>query len=260
MQVLPEPIPQSITDRAAHSALAGFHDPLRAWFAASFEGPTRAQELAWPAIQAGQSALILAPTGSGKTLAAFLAAIDHLMFAPVPDKKERCRVLYLSPLKALAVDVERNLRAPLVGVSRYAERLGAEFHHPEVAIRTGDTPMRERAQFARNPSDILITTPESLFLLLTSNAREALRSVRWVIIDEIHAMVSTKRGAHLSLSLERLEEITGTPLQRIGLSATVRPVDEAARFLGGFQSVREGVEGQSGETPPGPPLVRGGVS
>jgi len=229
-----EPIPPSIADRAEHPALSGFHEPVRAWFAASFETPTRAQELAWPAIQQGESSLILAPTGSGKTLAAFLAAIDRVMFSPVPDKKERCRVLYLSPLKALAVDVERNLRAPLVGVSRYAERMGADFHLPEVAIRTGDTPMRERAQFARHPSDILITTPESLFLLLTSNAREALRSVRWVIIDEIHAMVGTKRGAHLALSLERLEELCGCPLLRIGLSATVRPVDEAARFLGGF--------------------------
>lgn len=231
-----EPLPQPITDRAAHPALAGFHEPVRAWFAASFEAPTRAQELAWPAIQQGESALILAPTGSGKTLAAFLAAIDRVMFSPVPDKKERCRVLYLSPLKALAVDVERNLRAPLVGVSRYAERLGAEFHLPEVAIRTGDTPMRERAQFARNPADILITTPESLFLLLTSNARETLRSVRWVIIDEIHAMVGTKRGAHLALSLERLEALTGCPLLRIGLSATVRPIEEAAHFLGGFKA------------------------
>ncbi|MGV3722328.1 MAG: DEAD/DEAH box helicase, partial [Actinomycetota bacterium] len=230
-----EPLPPAITERASHPALAGFHAPTRAWFAASFEEPTRAQELAWPAIQGGESSLILAPTGSGKTLAAFLAAIDHLMFAPVPNKKERCRVLYISPLKALAVVVERNLRAPLVGVSRYAERLGAEFHVPEVAIRTGDTPQQERARFARHPSDILITTPESLFLLLTSNAREALRSVRWVIIDEIHAVVGTKRGAHLSLSLERLEELVDRPLLRIGLSATVRPVEEAARFLGGNQ-------------------------
>jgi ATP-dependent Lhr-like helicase len=241
--------------------LAGFHEPVREWFSHSFEAPTRVQELAWPVIRSGQSALVLAPTGSGKTLAAFLAAIDRLMFEPVPDKKERCRVLYVSPLKALAVDVERNLRAPLVGVSRYAERMGHAFHTPEVAIRTGDTPSRERARFQRNPADILITTPESLYLLLTSNAREALRSVRWVIVDEVHAVVGTKRGAHLALSLERLEEITGNVkcqmsdvkpgndgaggggLQRIGLSATVRPPDEAARFLGGFLAEGSDPEG-----------------
>ncbi|MFN3649236.1 MAG: DEAD/DEAH box helicase [Armatimonadota bacterium] len=218
------------------SVLSLFHEPVRAWFNASFAAPTRAQELAWPLIASGQSTLLLAPTGSGKTLAAFLSAIDRLMFEPVPAKQERCRVLYVSPLKALAVDVERNLRAPLVGVSRYAERMGHPFHTPEVAIRTGDTPSRDRARFARNPDDILITTPESLFLLLTSNARESLRSVRWVIVDEIHTMVGGKRGTHLSLSLERLEELTQFPLQRIGLSATVRPVEEAQRFLGGFFS------------------------
>jgi len=199
--------------RPPHPVLEAFHPPVREWFTRSFEAPTGAQELAWPLIQAGQSALILAPTGSGKTLAAFLAAIDRLMFDPVPPKEARCRVLYVSPLKALAVDVERNLRAPLVGISRYAERMGVPFHPPEVAIRTGDTPSRERARFNRNPDDILITTPESLYLLLTSNAREALRSVRHVIIDEIHAVVGTKRGAHLSLSLERLEELE-SPLNR----------------------------------------------
>lgn len=220
--------------RSPHKVLSGFHAPVREWFTSSFQGPTRAQELAWPLIQSGQSTLILAPTGSGKTLAAFLASIDRLMFEPVPAEKERCRVIYISPLKALAVDVERNLRAPLVGVSRYAERMGHPFHQPAVAIRTGDTPSRDRAQFNRHPADILITTPESLFLMLTSNAREALRSVQWVIIDEIHAMVGTKRGVHLSLSLERLEELLPHPLQRIGLSATVRPIEETARFLGGF--------------------------
>jgi len=162
------------------------------------------------------------------------------MFEPPPAPAERCRVLYVSPLKALAVDVERNLRAPLVGILRAAERMREEaatelrVHEPTVAIRTGDTPSRERAVFARRPADILVTTPESLYLLLTSAARQALRSVRQVIVDEIHALVGTKRGAHLAVSLERLEELTGAPLQRIGLSATVRPVDEAARFLGGF--------------------------
>jgi ATP-dependent Lhr-like helicase len=222
--------------RDPHPALTGFREPARAWFTASFEAPTRVQELGWPVIQNGSSALVLAPTGSGKTLAAFLAAVDRLMFDDVPPPDARCRVLYISPLKALAVDVDRNLRAPLVGISRFAERMGIGFHAAEVAVRTGDTPSRERARFARRPSDILITTPESLYLLLTSQAREALRSVRHVIVDEVHAMVGTKRGAHLALSLERLEALAGHPLQRIGLSATVRPVDEAARFLGGFGS------------------------
>jgi ATP-dependent Lhr-like helicase len=219
---------------AAHPALRGFHAPVREWFAGSFGAPTRAQSLGWPAIQSGESALVLAPTGSGKTLAAFLAAIDHLMFAPVPSIASRCRVLYVSPLKALAVDVERNLKAPLTGVARLARQRGAAFHEPQVAIRTGDTPSRERARFRRAPADILITTPESLYLLLTSAARDGLRSVRWVIVDEIHTMVGSKRGAHLALSLERLQELTEQPLQRIGLSATQRPVEEAARFLGGF--------------------------
>src|SRR5688572_17696949 len=151
--------------RTPHTSLDAFQPSTRDWFTASFQAPTRAQKLAWPKIATGDSTLILAPTGSGKTLAAFLAAIDHLMFAPVPLKEERCRVLYISPLKALGVDVERNLRAPLVGVSRYAERSGIPFATPEVAIRTGDTPSKERAAFQRHPADILITTPESLFLL-----------------------------------------------------------------------------------------------
>src|SRR5262249_30663395 len=148
-------------DHPAPSALAGFHAPVRNWFAASFEGPTRAQELGWPLIHAGASPLILAPTGSGKTLAAFLAAIDRLMFEPPPPKEQRCRVLYISPLKALAVDVERNLRVPLDGVAACAEEMGVEYDLPQLAIRTGDTPGRERARFNRSPADILITTPES---------------------------------------------------------------------------------------------------
>lgn len=160
------------------------------------------------------------------------------MFDPVPPKDERCRILYVSPLKALAVDIERNLRAPLVGVSRYAERTGVPIHQPDVAIRTGDTPARDRARFARTPADILITTPESLYLILTSAARDSLRSVKWVIVDEVHAIVGTKRGAHMALSLERLEALTGQPIQRIGLSATVCPLEEVARFLGGFTEER----------------------
>ena len=160
-------------------------------------------------------------------------AIDRLSSDAVPDASARCRVLYVSPLKALAVDIERNLRAPLVGLQRHAEQLGVDVHVPTVGVRTGDTPADERRRLARTPPDILITTPESLYLILTSRARETLRSVRWVIVDEIHAVAATKRGAHLAVSLERLEELTAVPAQRIGLSATQRPLDEIARFLGG---------------------------
>src|SRR6202521_1871743 len=213
--------------------LAGFRPAVRDWFRASFAEPTLAQRRGWPPILAGRSTLLLAPTGSGKTLAAFLAGIDRLMFSPEPPKKERCRILYVSPLKALAVDVERNLRAPLAGIAQVATGRNEAYHALSIAIRTGDTPQEERARFRRQPADILITTPESLYLLLTSNAREALRSVDTIIIDEIHALVPTKRGAHLALSMERLEAITTSPLQRIGLSATQRPLDEVARFLGG---------------------------
>ncbi|HEV2993002.1 MAG TPA: DEAD/DEAH box helicase, partial [Acidimicrobiia bacterium] len=206
---------------------------MRAWFASTFEAPTRAQRDAWPSIGAGDHTLLLAPTGSGKTLAAFLWAIDRLSTEPIPAPTERCRVLYVSPLKALAVDIERNLRAPLVGAQRHAARLGLDVHLPTVGVRTGDTPADERRRLARTPPDILITTPESLYLMLTSRARETLRPVRWVIVDEIHAVAATKRGAHLALSLERLEELTPSSAQRIGLSATQRPLDEVARFLGG---------------------------
>ncbi|MEO8725154.1 MAG: DEAD/DEAH box helicase, partial [Acidobacteriaceae bacterium] len=196
------------------------------------------------------STLILAPTGTGKTLTAFLWCIERLLFSPAPDADARCRVLYISPIKALTVDVEPNLRAPLVGISQAAQRLGTPFHEPVIAVRTGDTPAAERARFARKPADILITTPESLYLLLTSNAREALRSVETVVIDEIHALVPTKRGAHLALSMERLEQLCGRRLQRIGLSATQRPLEEVARFLGGASSgadeIREEEEGASG--------------
>jgi ATP-dependent helicase Lhr and Lhr-like helicase len=189
--------------------------------------------LGWPAISRGDSTLILAPTGSGKTLTAFLWCLDRLMFTPPPSKAGRCRVLYVSPLKALAVDVERNLRAPLAGIAQVADNLHETYIAPAIAIRTGDTPQSERARFQREPADILITTPESLYLLLTSNAREALRSVHTIIVDEIHALVPTKRGAHMALSLERLEANCERPPQRIGLSATQRPLDEVARFLGG---------------------------
>jgi len=216
--------------------LNSFQPPVHDWFKASFNAPTKAQVKGWEPIIGGRSTLLLAPTGSGKTLAAFLTAIDRLMFSPEPAKKERCRVLYISPLKALAVDVERNLRAPLAGIAAVAQREGAVWREPTIAIRTGDTPQNERAQIRRNPPDILITTPESLFLLLTSAASEILTSVDTVIIDEIHSMVPTKRGSHLFLSLERLEELNPKrekPIQRIGLSATQRPLEEIARLLGG---------------------------
>jgi ATP-dependent Lhr-like helicase len=225
----------------------GFHPAVQQWFDSAFERPTRPQREGWPAISRGESTLILAPTGTGKTLAAFLACLDRLMFQPASDPARRCRVLYVSPLKALAVDVERNLRAPLAGIANVAAIRGDVFHTPAVSLRTGDTPASERARFQRAPADILITTPESLFLLLTSNARDRLRSVETVIIDEIHALVSTKRGAHLALSLERLEQLEETPLQRIGLSATQRNLDEIARFLGGAAAPvakRPGVRGK----------------
>jgi ATP-dependent helicase Lhr and Lhr-like helicase len=218
-----------------NSALELFHPAVRGWFEAVFSAPTSPQVAGWPAISRGESTLILAPTGTGKTLAAFLWCIERIMFTPVPETDKRCRVLYISPIKALAVDVERNLRAPLVGIAQAAQRFGSEFHEPSISIRTGDTPAAERARFARHPADILITTPESFYLLLTSNAREALRSIEAVVIDEIHALVPTKRGSHLALSLERLEHLAGRRLQRIGLSATQRPLEEVARFLGGAE-------------------------
>jgi len=217
--------------------LAFLHPAARAWFEACFDAPTGAQVGGWPAIEAGASTLLLAPTGSGKTLAAFLSAINRLMFAPVPAPADRCRVVYVSPIKALGVDVERNLRAPLAGIAAMAERLGAAHHAPTVGIRSGDTSQRERAQMKRHPPDILITTPESLYMLLTSDARELLRPVEAVIVDEIHSLVASKRGTHLALSLERLAHglPAGRALQRIGLSATQRPLAEVARFLGGSE-------------------------
>ncbi len=218
-------------------ALAAFSPAARAWFEASFAAPTAAQEGAWQAIAQGDHALVVAPTGSGKTLAAFLYSLDRLAAEPAPDPKKRLRVLYVSPLKALAVDVERNLRAPLIGIRQAAARMDLPVPDLTVGIRSGDTPADERRRFASVPPDILITTPESLFLLLTSQAREALRSVETVIVDEIHAMVATKRGAHLALSLERLDALLERPAQRVGLSATVRPLDEVARFLGGASAV-----------------------
>jgi ATP-dependent Lhr-like helicase len=218
-------------------ALDRFSEPTRAWFTASFAAPTAAQDGAWATIADGRHALVVAPTGSGKTLAAFLHGLDRVLTSEPRDADHRCRVLYISPLKALAVDVDRNLRAPLAGIRHAATRLGTEVRPVTVAMRTGDTTPEQRRAFARTPADILITTPESLFLLLTSRAREALRGVETVIVDEVHAVAGTKRGAHLALSLERLDALLDRPAQRIGLSATVRPVEEVAHYLGGATDV-----------------------
>jgi len=211
--------------------------PTRAWFDGAFSEPTAAQRAGWEAIGRGEHTLILAPTGSGKTLAAFLWALDRLITTPralaADHGGHRCRVLYVSPLKALSYDVERNLRAPLAGIAREAGRLGTAVPEIRTATRTGDTPAAERRIMSRRPPDILITTPESLYLLLTSQAASILTGVEHVIIDEIHAMAGTKRGAHLAVSLERLEDRVQRPFQRIGLSATQRPLAEIARFLGG---------------------------
>jgi len=209
-----------------------FSPATREWFSGAFAEPTAAQSGAWQAISSGRHALVVAPTGSGKTLASFLWAIDRLASAPRPDAAVT-RVLYISPLKALGVDVERNLRSPLVGITQTARRLGVDAPQISVGVRSGDTPSSDRAKLQRNPPDILITTPESLYLMLTSQARQSLRGVETVILDEVHAVAATKRGAHLALSLERLDALLETPAQRIGLSATVRPQEEVARFLGG---------------------------
>jgi len=257
-----------VTREIASSAADGldvFHPVTAAWFRAVFDAPTAPQRMGWPVIARGESALILAPTGTGKTLTAFLWCLDRLMLheglgtrerrpgAKGPGTgdsgaaKEACRVVYVSPLKALAVDVERNLRSPLVGMANMARRMGVGFREATIHVRTGDTPHRERARFARHPADILITTPESLYLMLTSQVSDALRSVDTVIIDEIHALVPTKRGAHMALTLERLEALTGRRLQRIGLSATQRPLEEVARFLGGVEVQSSVVSGQLSE-------------
>lgn len=215
----------------------GFGPATAAWFRAAFPAPTPVQARGWAHILAGEHALLLAPTGSGKTLAAFLVALDRLSAPRPADAPAGVRVLYVSPLKALVHDVERNLRAPLAGIAAAAAAHGLPWHPARVALRTGDTPARERRSFPRDPPDILVTTPESLFLLLSSSAREALRTVECVIVDEIHAVAATKRGAHLALSLERLSALAHHDPQRIGLSATQRPLSVVAGFLGGDRPV-----------------------
>ena len=262
---LPEPSVLTLGGQGS-DPFACFHPVTAEWFHAVFDAPTAPQRLGWPVIARGESALILAPTGTGKTLTAFLWCLDRLMLHPRPDGAKRgCKIVYVSPLKALAVDVERNLRSPLAGIANMARRRGVPFHEPLISVRTGDTPQRERARFRRHPADILITTPESLYLMLTSGAADALRTVDTVIIDEIHALVPTKRGAHLALSLERLEALIQSrsvsadrsssvgckkPLQRIGLSATQRPLEEVARFLGGVEISVEKAVTPNSTTPP----------
>src|SRR5277367_3804035 len=213
--------------------LARFSVVTRDWFAGTFAAPTAAQADAWAAIADGNNTLVIAPTGSGKTLAAFLWAIDNLAGAPRDPQTSGTRVLYISPLKALAVDLERNLRTPLAGMARVAAQRRLPAPEITVGVRSGDTPPARRRQLISMPPDVLITTPESLFLMLTSAARQTLAGVETVIVDEVHAIAGTKRGAHLALSLERLDDMLQAPAQRIGLSATVRPPEEVARFLSG---------------------------
>jgi ATP-dependent Lhr-like helicase len=239
-----DPVP---ADLLPANPLGVFSPATATWFREVFARPTDAQVGAWQAISSGENALVIAPTGSGKTLAAFLWALDDLTRSPQPNLKERCRVLYVSPLKALAVDIERNLRAPLAGITQTALRLNQTPPSISVGVRSGDTSAADRRSLVIRPPDILITTPESLFLMLTSAAREILRSVQTVIVDEVHALAGTKRGAHLEVSLERLEALTESdaadssgprPLQRIGLSATVRPPERVAAFLSGSHPVQ----------------------
>src|SRR5919106_1079780 len=210
-----------------------FHPVVSTWFSETLGRPTRAQERGWAAIRERRHTLIAAPTGSGKTLAAFLTALDDLVVeglaAPLPDE---VRVVYVSPLKALSADIHKNLAEPRRGIRQVADRIGLAAPRITAAVRTGDTTQAERAAMLRTPPHILVTTPESLYLLLTAErSRAILRTVRTVIVDEIHAVIGTRRGAHLALSLERLQRLAETPLLRIGLSATQKPVEEVARFL-----------------------------
>jgi ATP-dependent Lhr-like helicase len=213
------------------------------WFREAFGDPTPAQDLAWPALGRDESVLVVAPTGSGKTLAAFLVFLDRLARKPRPDE-EGVRVLYVSPLRALGNDIHRNLELPLAGMGDVARRLGKPALAITTGIRTGDTPPRERERLVRHPPDILITTPESLYLMLTSErAAKTLATVETVIVDEVHALAPNKRGTHLAISLERLAWLTGRPFQRVGLSATVRPAERVAAWLGGWEGGHPGRSG-----------------
>src|SRR5271156_6666714 len=221
------------------SALDSFHPAVAAWFSRTFDAPTPAQERAWPALQSGQHVLVAAPTGSGKTFAAFLAAIDQLvregLAGPLPDET---RIVYVSPLKALSNDIQRNLDAPLEGIREQLAALGLPDVVIRAVVRTGDTSQAERAGMRRKAPHIVVTTPESLYILLGSESgRSMLSTCRTVIVDEIHALAGNKRGAHLALSLERLQALTGRSLTRVGLSATQRPIADVAKFLTGARPV-----------------------
>src|SRR5687767_6169587 len=220
--------------------LSGFHPLVSRWFLESIGEPTPGQRRGWDAIRGGRHTLIAAPTGSGKTLAAFLTAIDELVregcASPLPDE---VRVVYVSPLKALSADIHKNLAEPRRGIRRLGEAAGIDVPRLTAAVRTGDTTSSERAAMLKTPPHILVTTPESLYLLLTAaRSRQMLATVRTVIVDEIHAVIGTRRGAHLALSLERLQRVAAASLLRIGLSATQRPVETVARFLVGADASR----------------------
>src|SRR5256885_4581592 len=214
-------------------SLDRFHPIIRKWFSETLGEPTRAQSLGWAAIRERRHTLIAAPTGSGKTLAAFLTALDDLfqegLRGPLPDE---VRVVYVSPLKALSADIHKNLAEPRKGIRRIAEEMGLEAPRITAAVRTVDTTQTERASMLRTPPHILVTTPESLYLLLTAErSREMLRTARMVIVDEIHAVIGTRRGAHLALTLERLQQVAERPLHRVGLSATQKPIEDVAKYL-----------------------------
>src|SRR5438128_8246221 len=215
--------------------LTHFHPVIQRWFSETLGQPTSAQRQGWPASRDGRHTLIAAPTGSGKTLAAFLSALNDLFIeglqGPLPDE---VRVVYVSPLKALSADIHKNLAEPRKGIRRIAEEMGLQAPRITAAVRTGDTTQSERAAMLKTPPHILVTTPESLYLLLTAErSREILRTAPTVIVDEIHAVIGTRRGAHLALTLERLQAVAEVPLLRLGLSATQKPIEEVARYLAG---------------------------
>src|SRR5713226_5582318 len=241
--------------------LENFHPVIQRWFSETLGEPTAAQKQGWAAIRDKRHTLIAAPTGSGKTLAAFLSALNDLfeegLRGPLPDE---VRVVYVSPLKALSADIHKNLAEPRKGIRRIAEEMGLEAPRITAAVRTGDTTQSERAAMLRTPPHILVTTPESLYLLLTAEkSREILKTVRTVIVDEIHAVIGTRRGAHLAITLERLQQVAEQPLLRLGLSATQKPIDEVAKYLAGVGGRESGVGDPNGSDPrpptPDPPVT-----